>query len=159
MADQVSSLVDRVRVLIGDMDDDVNLHRHSDNYLKKAIRVAIDQDTGLSAIGLGAVVTSTGNSFTEYSLGAMTAAAESMYSLATAILIFESELRQYIADGGGIALAVGPNTSDEKTVLQSLHKMLRDSRDAFNRTLVEYQMGNVTAPSRVDLYSTGKVSG
>ena len=159
MADaQISSLVERVRVLIGDMDDDVNLHRHSDNYLKKAIRVAIEQDEGLQSIGLGGTVTSTGGAYTEYTVGTLSAAAESMYALATAILIFEAELRQYIADGGGIATAIGPNTVDEKTVLQSMHKLLKDSKEDFRKGLTDYQLGRVMAPVRINLYNTGKVS-
>ena len=159
MADaQITSLIERIRVLIGDMDDDVNLHRHSDNYIKKAIRVTIEQDTGLQSINLGGSVSSTGSAYTEYTVGSLSAAAESMYALATAIMIFEAELRQYIADGGGIATAIGPNTVDEKTVLQSMHKLLKDSKSDFRNALVDYQMGNVTVPVRIDLYATGKVS-
>lgn len=159
MADaQITSLLERIRVLIGDMDDDVNLHRHSDNYIKKALRVAIEQDKGLQTIGLGGTVTSTGDAYTEYTVGTLSAAAESMYALATSLLIFEAELRQYIADGGGIATAIGPNTVDEKTVLQSMHKLLKDSKIDFQKGLVDYNLGVVITPVRVNLYNTGKVS-
>lgn len=157
MADQITSLIERIRVLIGDMDDDVNLHRHSDTYIKKALRVAIEQDAGLRSIGLGGSVSSTGSSFTEFSIGTLSDAAAAMYSLATAILIFESELRQYIADGGGMAVNIGPNSVDEKTSLQSMHKLLRESRDDFRQALVDYKFGYVTVPVRVDLYSSGRV--
>lgn len=159
MADaQISSLIEHIRVLIGDMDDDVNLHRHTDNYIKKAIRVTIAQDEGLESIGLNGTVTSTGNAFTEFSVGTLTAAAQAMYALATAIRIFESELWQYIADGGGIATAIGPNTVDEKTVLQSMHKLLRDSKNDFRTALTNYHLGSVAVPVRIDLYATGRVS-
>jgi len=154
---QIPTLTERVRVLIGDMDDDVNRHRHTDIYLKKVLRVVVEQDAGLQLIGLGGSVTSTGDAYTEYTITGLTNAGLSLCSLAAAIQIFDSELRQYIADGGGIATAIGPNTIDEKTVLRSMSDLLKLSRDDYKKAVGEYKMGTVTVPLRIDLYATGAV--
>jgi len=160
MATQLDTLIDRIRIMIGDASDDVNEHRHSDIYLKKVLRVAIEQDQGLESAGLSATVSSQGNSYSEYALSGLTDAALSLYSLAATLLVFDSELRQYIADGGGIATAIGPNSVDEKTVLKSMADLLKDTKKDYARVLNEYKLGasNLLVPYRIDLYASGRVA-
>ena len=154
---QIPTLVQRLRVLIGDMDDDINRHRHTDTYLKKVLRVVMEQDAGLALAGMGGSVSSTGDAYTEYEITGLTNAGLALCSLAATIQVFDSELRQYIADGGGIATAIGPNTIDEKTVLRAMADLLKDSRADYQKALGDYKMGTVTVPLRIDLYATGVV--
>jgi len=154
---QVPTLLERLRVLIGDMDDDFNRHRHTDTYLKKVLRVVMEQDAGLATIGMGGSISSTGDSYIEYTITGLANAGLSLCSLAAAIQVFDSELRQYIADGGGIATAIGPNTIDEKTVLRAMADLLQASRADYRKALGDYKMGIVNVPVRIDLYATGVV--
>jgi len=155
---QLEIMLLRIRVMIGDFNEDDNENRYTDNQLKKMLRVAIEQDSGLNSVGLGGtdnITDEDDNVYTSYLISGMNDTAEAMYCLAGQLLILEAEYYSYIAEGGGVSTTLGPASLDEKSVINSMKSNLQILRDNYKTALRDYQLGKKMMPIRIPIYDTG----
>lgn len=157
---QLDIMVLRIRVLIGDFNVDADENRYTDSEVKKMLRVAIEQDSGIYSVGLGGAskIVSDDEAYVDYEIVGMSESAEAIYCLAAQLMILEAEFYKYIAEGGGIATTLGPTHVDEKSVINAMKSNLETIRTNYKKTLNDYRLGHYISPVRISLYPTGRVS-